>query len=100
MFRYSIVSALLFLVAVAGCADRKAVPVPVKGTVKLDGKPMADGEVSFCLFGEPPRVMPVKDGQFSGEALNGSNRVEVHAFKAGSPLSTDPTKAPTRVNFI
>jgi hypothetical protein len=102
MFRYSLVlGSFLMVVTIVGCADvKKPVPVPVKGTVKLDGKPLADGEVAFCLFGEPPRVILVKDGQFSGEVLSGSNRVEVHAFKAGPPLSTDPTKAPTKVNFI
>ena len=88
--------------AALGCGGTtgKAKAIPVKGVVTLDGKPLAGGEVSFVLTGQAPTIIPVKDGAFAGEAFAGSNKVEVRSYKSGPPLSTDPDKAPTKMNFI
>ncbi len=85
-----------------GCSSStsKAKATPVKGVVTLDGKPLADGEVSFLLTGEAPTTFPVKDGAFSGDAYAGSNKVELRSYKSGPPLATDPNKAPTKMNYI
>src|SRR5262249_28505931 len=70
------------IVLAAGCsgpADPAAAKVAVKGTVTLNGKPMPEGEISFDLGrGQPPVVLPIKDGSFSGEVFGGKNRVEVN----------------------
>jgi hypothetical protein len=58
----------------------------VKGTVNLDGKAMPDGEIAFFLPGEVPTSMPIQNGTFSGQAGIGKNRVEVRAYKAGTPV--------------
>jgi hypothetical protein len=88
--------------ALVGCEDHKKPPpsASVKGTVTLDGKPMPEGEIILALPSETPSVLEVKDGAFQGTALTGTNRVEIRAFKPGPPLSTDPKKEPTKVNFI
>jgi hypothetical protein len=92
----------LGLALAVGCGESRKGPaeVPVKGQVTLDGKPMAEGEVTLSVAGLPGRPFPVSNGAFSGTALEGKNRVEVRAFKAGPPLSTDPEKKPTKANYI
>ena len=94
--------ALIVLAAsCSGTSDTAAAKVAVKGTVNLNGKPMPEGEISFDLGrGQPPVVLPIKDGSFSGEVFGGKNRVEVNAYKQGPPLSTDPKGPPTRVNTV
>jgi len=96
---------LLFLCVtlVVGCGDgskKDPAEVPVKGEVTLDGKPLPEGEITFAVVGMPGRPIPVANGVYSGKALPGKNKVEVRAFKAGPPLSTDPEKKPTKVNFL
>ena len=89
------------VVGACGCGDaKKPPPVPVKGTVNLDGKPLADGEIGFASGGDPAVILPIKDGAFSGNAPVGKDHVDVRAFKQGPPLSTDPTNAPTKTNII
>lgn len=77
--------ALMSLSAI-GCGP-SAPPAPkqgdVKGTVTLDSKPMESGEVSFVIVGQPPSVLPVTNGAFSGKASIGANRVEVYSYRAG-----------------
>ena len=72
---------------------------PVKGTVKLDGKPMPDGEIAFSTPGNPPKISPIKDGAFTAEAYEGKNRVEISAYKEGPPSTTDPNEK-TKINTV
>jgi len=93
----------LLVLGIVGCgpdAPKVAESIPVKGTVKLDGKPMDAGEVSFSIAGQPGRIATVTNGEFSGNAYPGTNKVEFAHFKEGPPLSTDPKKAPTKVNDL
>jgi hypothetical protein len=94
-----VVGALL----VSGCgpeAPKQAPTAKVKGNVKLDGKPMESGEVTFSVPGEPVRTLAVSGGSYSGEAVVGQNKVEVASYKEGPPLSTDPTGKPTKTNIV
>lgn len=103
MTRRAFFVCLALAVHIVGCDERKKSPPPaasVKGTVKLDGKLMPEGEIILSVSAETPTVLAVKDGAFAGTALTGTNRVEIRAFKVGPPLSTDPKKEPTKVNFI
>lgn len=79
------------LVGCSGGGTKGPAAAPVKGTVNLDGKPMAGGEVRFSAPGFPPKVIEVKDGAFEGEAFAGSNKIEVVWDKDGPPNPTDPT---------
>jgi len=72
---------------------------PVKGTVNLDGKAMAGGEVRFSIAGQAPKILEVKDGTFSGEAYVGKNHVEVVWEKDGPPHPMDPNTR-LKVNAI
>jgi hypothetical protein len=89
----------LTLLLTAGCATSKK-QAAVKGTVTLESRPLADGEISFVVEGRGPIIMQIQNGAYSGEVPVGANRVEIRAFKPGPPLSTDPKGAPTKVNYI
>lgn len=78
---------LLFSLFLLGCGKAKPKAIEVKGSVTLDGKAMADGEVSFVPPGGGiPSVLSVKGGSFSGKATEGKNRVEIRAYKDGAPV--------------
>jgi hypothetical protein len=86
--------ALFTLVALgtAGCSCERVVPkTEVKGTVTVDGQPLADGDV---IFKTPATasidVLKVTGGQFAGPAEIGKRNVEIYAYKTvpmqpGSP---------------
>jgi len=82
-----------------GSGDKPA-SVDVKGTVTFDGKPIPDGEIILTSPGQGPTIFPIKDGAFSGKALSGTNKVEVFAYKPGPPMTTDPEKKPTKINYL
>ena len=87
----------------SGCTPKAAEvkTAPVKGTVKLDGKPMAEGEVSFGIAGEVPKTIPVVNGAFSGQAGLGANRVQVMAYRKGTPVKMgDQEFGGERENYI
>ena len=73
MFR-NLTTFVLFIACLGlplGCGGVKGkVPtkrVPVSGTVKLDGKPLAAGRVTFdAQNGEPPTTCDILNGAFSG----------------------------------
>ena len=79
------------LVVTAGCGRerRRAVRMPVRGEVLLDGKPLARGRISFnAMGGEPPAVMTIDGGSYAGQAIVGRNRVMITASKSSSMKMT------------
>jgi hypothetical protein len=72
----------LLLAPVLGCgSSEKQVYANVKGTVTFNGQPIEKGQITFSIEGKPPSSMDIIDGQFSGQALVGSNRITVSAKK-------------------
>jgi hypothetical protein len=93
---------LICLVFLCSCTAQNAPPpatAKVAGTVSLDGSPMKEGEIRFSVMGQPPKLIPVKDGSFSGEAFLGKNQVEVVLDVDGPPSTTDPN-VHTKVNKV
>ena len=89
------------LIGLLGCSTAKGVPldatVPVQGTVQLDGKPLAEGEITFAVDGKPPQIAAITQGAYSGKAIPGANRVEVAVYRT----ETDPmTGEPMKVNTL
>ena len=74
---------LLLLLALAplACGPGEPVPVAVSGTVKLDGKPLAEGKISFVTIGKVPETLDIVEGRFSGKVLGGERRVEIAAYR-------------------
>jgi hypothetical protein len=71
----------ILLLLVTGCGPRPLVPVPVKGTVTLDGKPLQEGQISFITPGQVPEILPISEGSFSGEVKPGEKRIEIAAYR-------------------
>jgi len=105
MFRPLSLFTMLMIGAILGCGDgskerKKLEEVAVKGAVTLKDKPLVDGEIYFIVSGYAPNIIPVRNGEYTGTAKVGTNRVEIRSWKDGPPLSTDPTNKPTKVNTI
>jgi hypothetical protein len=65
-----------------GCAAKPAPVYPVQGTVSVNGKPLADGQVCFRTVETGVlEQFDVKSGTFTGKAQPGERRVEIFAFK-------------------
>ena len=101
MYRLSLAAdSVLFLFVITGCtpAPQGAAPAATaKGTVQIDGKPVPTGEVHFGMPGVPPRVLKITDGNFSGEAPIGKNKVEVFIYVEG-PASEKYAGATSKKN--
>jgi hypothetical protein len=93
-----VVSCAVTICITLGCGPAEVKPPPtgpVKGTVTLNGEPMAAGELIFSIPGEPVQQIPVTNGAFSGQAPVGKNKVEVYSYQESAPtsgLSTDTVK--------
>jgi hypothetical protein len=76
----------LILATVVGCGGQKdkAKYANVKGKVTYNGNPIEKGEIAFMADGQPPSIMKIDSGAFNGQAMVGSNRVSVSAWKKAS----------------
>jgi hypothetical protein len=72
---------LVLVVLIVGCGGTEK--AKVRGKVTLDGQPLATGQV---VFEGPekttPTVIPIKNGEYEGEAWTGSNKVRISSFMA------------------
>jgi hypothetical protein len=83
-------SILLFpvLVTLVGCGGGSDQPkfANVSGTVTYNGKPLEKGQITFQTDGRGPTASDIVDGKYTGQAMVGSNRVAIAAFrKAAKP---------------
>ena len=94
MYRVCFTGCLSLAVAWSlGCSSGQNGVAPaanVTGTITLDGKAVPNGELHFGMTGVPPRVLPIKDGTFSGEAPVGKNQVELFIYAEGPPSEKSP----------
>jgi len=101
MSRLALVVCPLLIALAFGCGPKPLPDVTVSGEVKLDGQPMAEGQISFAVPGQPPKELAVKDGKFSGSVKQGKNRVEIRAFKKGKATKMgDQVIEATDENYI
>lgn len=72
--------AFLLLAVAVGCQQGdKQTYANVSGTVTYNGKPVEKGQITFALEGRPPSTMDISDGQYTGQAMIGSNKVVISA---------------------
>ncbi len=82
--RFSLICTFIALGFLSGCSGSKAKPVPVSGTINLNGKALSEGSITLAGEGGAiPETFEVKDGKFAGEALPGKKRVEIRAYRPG-----------------
>jgi len=99
---------MLALLGLCGCggADKSGHRAAVKGTVTLDGKPLARGAIKFSPLEGTSGVVtgtPIEDGHFDlpeeiGAAV-GWNRVEITAMKKTGKMVPDPFSPGTKVEM-
>ena len=93
-------------VRLAGCGGPTVLPeYPVKGTVTLDGSPMADGEIYFRDEATATNsVLTVKNGQFEGKSEAGKFKVEINSFREEAVKADSTGYAPpggsTKTNIV
>jgi len=63
----------------------------------LNGKPLAEGEITFTIMGKPPQISAVVAGAYEGQAVPGNNVVQISSYKVGPP---DTTGEPSKINII
>lgn len=89
--RWLYLSFTLLLMTLVGCGPGAVVPVPVKGTVNLDGAPLLEGRIFFITPGLTPELIDIKDGSFAGQVKPGVKRVEIAAYR---PVTIPPDVTP------
>ena len=95
---------ILALFALNGCGPDVETEYPVKGTVTLDGAPLADGEVYFRdEAAAKGSTMKVQNGQFEGKSEAGTYTVQVVSLREEA-AKADATgyvpDGPIKVNII
>jgi hypothetical protein len=65
----------------------------VSGTVTYNGAPLPKGQITFQTDGRAPTVADIVDGKFAGQAMIGSNKVSVAAFRKADKEKTLPETA-------
>lgn len=89
ILRSLLLAAAVSMLAFPGCRPAKpADPVAeVSGAVTYRGGPLAEGLITFAT---PTRgvfeAIPIKEGRYKGRARVGERRVEITAFRKGTPL--------------
>ncbi|MBN9118596.1 MAG: hypothetical protein J0I06_05490 [Planctomycetes bacterium] len=95
-FRHSFLAALaLGLGAVVGCGGPPK--AHVKGTVTIDGKPLADGVIEFFPVGGSGQSAgtAIKDGAYELDASVGEMKVSVHGVEViGKQKAYDTPDSP------
>jgi hypothetical protein len=92
-------SALAVAIGVVGCGKQDGAPpyANVSGTVTYNGKPLPKGQITFSTDGRPPTAMDIVDGKFAGQAMVGSNKISVAAYRKAARERTLPETAQKQV---
>lgn len=90
--------AAVALAAVAGC-NKAGAPsyANVSGMITYNGKPLEKGQIVFSCDGRPPTVADIVDGKYTGQAMIGSNKVIISAFRKAAKARELPAGAKKQV---
>src|SRR5436309_58646 len=109
--RYSCLASLVAFVGlcVGGCGSGRAALAPVKGTITLDGKPLAKGTITFETTGKRPATGKIVNGEIvemttyvTGDgAPLGTHKVAVWASEeAASAVVPNPGEEKIGANYM
>ena len=97
------VGVLVAAILLAGGCRRAAGPVKhaVSGTVTLDGKPLANGDVTFYpVAGNLPAAAgKLQDGRYTFRTVAGEHRVVIRAV-SDKPIITSPVDPPVYESIV
>jgi len=98
MNRLSSFTALAVAVGVVGCSkDGAPSYANVSGTVMYNGSPLPKGQITFSTEGRVPSSMEIVDGKYSGQAMIGSNRVVISAYRKANKERMLPETAKKQI---
>ena len=69
----------------------------VSGTVTYNGQPLPRGQITFSTEGRAPSMVEIVDGKYSGQAMIGSNRVQISAYRKRAKERSLPETAKKQV---
>src|SRR5438132_8043222 len=86
---------LALAIGVVGCGQKTGAPAfaNVSGTVTYNGKPLEKGQITFATDGRPPTMADIVDGKYTGQAMIGSNKVAIAAFRKSATERKLPTES-------
>jgi hypothetical protein len=85
MYHLARLAVLGIAIGLVGCSKNDAPSYAnVSGTVTYNGNPLDKGQITFSTDGRPPTAMDIIDGKFSGQAMIGSNKIAVSAYRKGN----------------
>jgi hypothetical protein len=88
----------VILMTVVGCqGGNKPSYANVKGKVTFNGKPIEKGEITFATDGRAPSTMVIIDGEFSGQAMVGTNKISISAMKKTATAASLPKAAQSTI---
>ncbi len=91
----------LILAGTGGCGEAGPKKYPVKGTVTLDKKPLANGTVYFKTIETGAiETFEILNGEFQGQALEGERRVEIVSYISKGEKDFDGMKSEVTVNVV
>lgn len=85
-------------IGLLGCAqENKPSFANVSGTVTYNGQPIGKGQITFSNDGRPPTVADIVDGKYTGQAMIGSNKVTISAFRKAAKERVLPPQVQEQV---
>lgn len=93
---------IALILGVVGCAGEPK-KAKVSGTVQLDSKPLASGEINFVpTGGGPPEVLKIVNGKYQGEVGLGTRRVALYSYVdvKPAPNAGPGADAPSQKNTL
>ena len=90
-------TALAVVIGVVGCSKSGPKYANVSGTVTYNGNPVEKGQITFASDGRPPTAADIVDGKYTGQAMVGSNRVSIVAYRKAAKARTLPASAEKQV---
>lgn len=83
------------VIGVTGCGNKGDAPAyaNVSGTVTYNSKPLDKGQITFTTDGRPPTMIDIVDGKFAGQAMIGSNKIQVAAYRKAAKERSIPDSA-------
>ncbi len=85
---------LAVAVGLVGCApSNKQSYANVSGTVTYNGKPLEKGQITFSCDGRAPTSADIVDGKYTGQAMVGTNRISIAAYRKAAKERQLPPQA-------
>jgi hypothetical protein len=80
---FLLLAGLILLLTVAGCGSSGPKQLTVTGTVKFDGKEVAEGDITFIPEDKSvgPEGGKIKDGKYTIKGRSGKNKVQIMATR-------------------